>query len=66
MIDHQISGTMLAVKDGYLECPYCRASRLQRIWPETEAKHLQVFCRRCKHEMIVNISGGQCYLSRGQ
>lgn len=66
MIDKQIRGTMLAVRGGYLECPYCRASRLQRIRPETEAKHLQIFCRRCKHEMIVDIGGGQCYLSWGQ
>lgn len=66
MMDGQKRAIIIPVKDGYLECPYCRASRLQRIWPETEAKHLQIFCRRCKHEMIVNISGGQCYLSRGQ
>lgn len=66
MIDSTIRDTMLAVNDGYLECPYCRATRLLRVWPQTEAKHLQVFCRRCKHEMIIDIDKGQCYMSRGQ
>ncbi len=66
MIASQIRGTMLAVKDGYLECPYCKASRLQRVRQDTEAKRLQVYCRKCKHELIVDMQAGQCYMSRGQ
>lgn len=49
MINDQIRGTMLAVRDGYLECPYCKASRVQRVRRDTEAKRLQVYCRKCKH-----------------
>lgn len=66
MINDRICGTMLAVKDGYLECPYCKASKIQRVRPETVAKRLQVYCRKCKHEIIVDMQAGQCYLSRGQ
>lgn len=66
MINDQICGTMLAVRDGYLECPYCKASRVQRVRRDTEAKRLQVYCRKCKHEMIVDMQSGQCYMSRGQ
>lgn len=66
MINDRICGTMLAVKDGYLECPYCKASKIQRVRPETVAKRLQVYCRKCKHEILVDMQSGQCFLSRGQ
>lgn len=66
MIADKICGTMLTVRDGYLECPYCKASRVQRVRQETVARGLQVFCRKCKHEIIVDMQSGQCYLSRGQ
>lgn len=66
MINDRICGTMLAVKDGYLECPYCKASKIQRVRPETVAKRLQVYCRKCKHEILVDMQSGQCYMSRGQ
>lgn len=64
MINSEICGTMLAVKDGYLRCPYCGASRLQRIRPETQASQLQVYCRKCKRELIVDIAQGQCFQSQ--
>lgn len=66
MINNGNCGIILAKRDGYLVCPYCRASRLQRIRPETRAESLQIYCRKCKRELIVNIAEGQCYLSRGQ
>lgn len=61
------SDMMLTVKDGWLRCPRCRqGKRLLRITPETRAENLQVFCRDCKSEIIVNIDKGECYESRGQ
>lgn len=66
MINSGSCGIILATKGGYLVCPYCRASRLQRIRPETRAESLQIYCRKCKRELIVDIAEGQCYLSRGQ
>ena len=66
MINSGSCGIVLATKGGYLACPYCGASRLQRIRPETRAESLQVYCRKCKRELIVDIAEGQCYLSRGQ
>lgn len=66
MIKTESCGIILPTKDGYLVCPYCRASRLQRIRPETRAESLQIYCRKCKRELIVDIAEGQCYLSRGQ
>ena len=66
MISPRKCGTMLAVRDGYIECPYCRAGKLQRVLPETQAKQLQIYCRKCKHEMIVDIYMGQCFMSRSR
>ena len=57
----------LSLKDGWLVCPRCRRNRhLMRIRPETRAENLQLFCRDCKSELIVNIDKGQCYESRSQ
>ena len=66
MINSGSCDIILETKGGYMVCPYCRASRLQRIRPETRAESLQVYCRKCKRELIVDIAEGQCYLSRGQ
>lgn len=66
MIKDGIRGTMLPVEQGYLRCPSCGARNIQRVLPETRADNLQVYCRRCKRELIVNIRQGQCYLSQGQ
>lgn len=60
-------GKLLTVKDGYLICPTCQQNRrLQRINPETTAHNLQVYCRSCKTEHIIDIQKGQCYLSRSR
>lgn len=59
-------GIIIPVRDGYVDCPYCGAGRLLRVRPETTASALQIYCRRCKREMIVNIDKGQCFESRGR
>lgn len=59
-------GTILPVEQSYLRCPYCGAGRLLKVLPETQAENLQVYCRKCKRELIVNIYEGQCYLSRSR
>lgn len=66
MIVYAECGTMLPVRQGYLGCPYCGAGKLLRILPQTKAVNLQVYCRRCKRELIVNIREGQCYTSQGR
>lgn len=56
---------MLTVKDGWLSCPVClQNKKVLRITPQTSARNLTVFCRKCKSEMQVDIDNGQCYLSR--
>lgn len=59
-------GIMLTVKDGWLQCPRCRRNRrLMRIYPDTSGHRVQVFCRNCKSEIIVNIENGECFESYG-
>ena len=54
-------GKMLTVKDGWLLCPVCGGSRVLRIYPETSGQKIQVFCKRCSKESIVNIEQCQCH-----
>ena len=55
----------LTVIGGYLQCPVCRKNHIQAVRPDTEAARLQVFCPRCKSEIIVDISKSQCFESQG-
>ena len=58
---------MLVVKDGYLVCPRCRQNRkVMRILPQTTASSLQIFCKSCKAEILIDIVEGQCYESRSR
>lgn len=58
---------MLPVQGGWLVCPTCRRNRhLLRIRPETEARALQVYCRVCRTEHLIDITRGQCFESQGQ
>lgn len=60
-------GKILTVKDGWLVCPGCgRNRKVIRVRPETTAQQLQVFCRMCKREYIVDMDKGECFLSHGQ
>lgn len=57
-------GNMLTVKRGWLICPTCpRTQFILHLLPDTEAKNLQVYCRRCKRVIKVNIRDGQCFES---
>lgn len=50
----------LIVKDGWVMCPIClRNRRLLRISDETEAVGLPVYCKDCKHEIVLNITKGR-------
>ncbi len=61
----QAKSSKLTVKEGYLVCPVCKRNRkLLQIDPATQAKHLVVYCRDCKSEIIVDIDEGQCFESR--
>lgn len=57
---------MLPTADGYLTCPTCRMTKLIRVRKETVATGLQVYCRRCKRELIVDMREGQCFESQGR
>ena len=54
----------LIVRDGYVVCPSCKFNTTQRLRPDTEAKNLRVWCRKCKHVSVVDIERGQCFLSQ--
>lgn len=66
MINSQSRAIMLPTADGYLICPRCRKTKLIRVRRETVATDLQVYCRRCKRELIVDILQGQCFESQGR
>lgn len=54
---------MYSTAGGRLICPTCRA-KLIRVLPDTEAINLQVFCRKCKAELKIDIKSGQCFKSQ--
>lgn len=57
----------LVVKDGWLVCPNCQRSKhLLRVRPDTVARNLQVYCRVCRTEIILNIDEGQSVQRQGQ
>lgn len=50
---------------GFAICPTCRMTKLVRIRPDTVARNLQLYCRQCKREIVVDIHDSQCFESRG-
>lgn len=50
----------IPVVNGWITCPICKQNtRLLRVLTNTEATALPVFCRTCKHEVILDIAVGQ-------
>lgn len=65
--NEQECGKVLSVRDGFLVCPRCRRNRkVIRIYPDTAAVNLAVFCRTCKAEFKIDIDKGQCFFSRSR
>ena len=54
---------ILPRKGGFACCPFC-GGKLVRIAPGTEAERLPVWCRKCRRELLIDIVGGQSYLSQ--
>lgn len=62
-----LKGDKLIVKDGWLTCPVCKRNhRLLFIRPNCEAHDLQVYCRTCGSEIILDIEKGQSVKRQGQ
>ena len=57
-VDHR--SDILSIVDGNLLCPQCGRGKVQRVTPETRARNLVVFCKRCGVESIVNIEECLC------
>lgn len=57
----------LVVKDGWLSCPVCKRNRrLLFVRQNCEAHDLQVYCRTCGSEIVLNIEKGQSVKRQGQ
>ena len=56
----------LIVRNGWIVCPICGNKRLFRLDAETEARNLPVYCRDCKHEIILDITRGRSVERRSQ
>ena len=50
----------LEVREGRIVCPICGSRTDQVILPDTRAAKLPVWCRRCKRQLLVTISDGEC------
>lgn len=56
----QLKHGKLVIKDGWITCPVCKRNHsLLRIRDDTEARHLPIYCRTCRTELILNIARGQ-------
>ncbi len=66
MIDGGSCGILVPVRGGFADCPFCGGHKLLKILPNTEARGLVLYCRKCKRELIVDINKGQCRMSQSQ
>ena len=42
----------------FVPCPVCRSGKLMRLYPETAAACVSLYCRKCKRESVVDIQAG--------
>ena len=55
-------GKPLPMRHGWLLCPACpRKQFILHLLPNTEARNLMIYCRRCKTELKINIHKGKCF-----
>lgn len=45
----------IRTRDGFLLCPKCGRRTDQKILPNTEARNLPLYCKKCKQSTIVDI-----------
>ena len=55
-------GKLAIVKDSLVVCPNCRQKTNLTLRPDTTARNLTLWCRRCKASYLVDIADGQCYV----
>lgn len=48
------SDILITAESGWFACPFCK-KKLQRFTADTEAKHLPIWCPRCRREVTVEI-----------
>lgn len=46
---------IISAEQKWLMCPACGQFKVLRLLPNTQAKNLPVYCKRCHKESIVNI-----------
>lgn len=42
----------------FIPCPVCRSGKLMRLYQETEATCVSLYCQKCKHESLIDIQAG--------
>lgn len=42
----------------FIPCPVCRSGKLMRLYQETEATCVSLYCRKCKYESLIDIQAG--------
>ena len=42
----------------FVPCPVCRSGKIMRLYPETAAACVPLYCRKCKRESVVDIQAG--------
>lgn len=52
--NQQKCGKLIA-RQGFLLCPNCGRRTDQKILPETKAKSLPLYCKKCKQSCLIDI-----------
>ena len=43
----------------FIPCPVCRSGKIMRLYPETAAACVSLYCGKCKRESVVDIEPGE-------